>query len=193
MTNRILEQAKLMYFASIHPKDISQELKIPLDELGLYIFGKDKSGHSPDCWLQQKKEANKDNPISLYQYQAVKSHILTHIEAQLIAKMKQSAQHLLGDDEPLSLSELSTAINVVEKLDKITRLENGEATQHVQITTGVTLRDIANGTPIEAQYKEISDEQESDQEDDQEELVQYRPPANTTSATPRTPTTPTAD
>jgi len=157
------DQAKHMYFSGIPPHEITDELDIPINEIGIRIFGNDKSGHDPLCWYQQRSTVD---PGSFVTYRKVKTYILDSVNARLIKKLHSSAVALTADDSPeLDINDMATATKVVSEIDKISRLEKGEATEIVHQDQGFTLREIRNGTRIvenEAtnnQTKEIPHEQ----------------------------------
>lgn len=164
------EVAKDMYFSNIPPTDIARELNIDINDLGHKVFGYDKSGNDPECWFQQRKKLD---PRAFTHYIKTKGYVLTMAESRLVQKIVESAYTL--PDESLNLDDMSKAVEIVSKLDKIGRLEKGEATENIQIDAGFTLRDIQNGKQIseddviDAEYREESNGKEKTGEEKDKE------------------------
>lgn len=165
-----LEKAKHMYFSDIIVTDIASELGIPINTLGLMIFGADKSGNSPTCWYNERKRVD---PKSITTYKAVKPYLLTMAESSLTDKIVKSVDSLARNKEDLDLDQISTAVGVLEKIDKLGRLERGEATDIISVEQGYTLREIQNGARIvENEIKEITyGEEESESSEDSTETA----------------------
>jgi hypothetical protein len=141
-----LTLAKDMYFSKISPTDISKELDISINDLGLMIFGSDRTGHNPECWYQQSLRLD---PDSIAHYVSAKRHVLSQVEAALSKKIVDGALALRDDESrTLSLDEMKTAVSILKDVDNMNRLERGEATQITETYHGFTLREIKNGSPI---------------------------------------------
>lgn len=174
MTQRLTDRnttARHMYYSGISVKDISEELDLPINELGLLIFGFDKTGNDPECWYRIKKDRNQNSFVT---YRKVKGFLLSEAEAAIGQKVAISAVAISEDPAPLSLADTKIATEIMEKLDKMGRLERGEATEHVRVDQGMTLREIKNGVRIDAQ----------DEEDDDTIEAEYSPIATPTTPSP---------
>ena len=119
------------------------------------IYGNDKSGNDPSCLYQRKlkrdKSLDSDTP-SVSEYRTVKSYIIDSVQASALIKIKKKLDSIdINDIESLSDAKIIT--DIFATLDKIGRLERGEATDNINIDSGPTLRDIQNGIPIEANYE----------------------------------------
>ena len=87
-------------------------------------------------------------------------------ESKMAKIIVRSVDRLDAREEDLDLDQISTAVGVLEKIDKLGRLERGEATERVEVDQGFTLRDIKNGARIvhnEHQPKEIPYVEESEE------------------------------
>lgn len=150
----ILIRAKHMYFSDISVVDIAEELDIPINDLGIQIFGPDKTGHDPNCWYQERKQMQ---PGSFVTYQKVKSYILSSAEACLAKKVAESAHKLAEKKEILELDDMGKAVDIISKLDKIGRLERGESTDIISVEQGFSLREIENASKIvDAEFEDIT-------------------------------------
>lgn len=163
-------KARHMYFSGISPADISEAMDIPTDRLKKAILGTDFTGTDADCWFRLRSEAN---PNSFVTYRKIKEFVLTEAEKNLAQAVVKSSAEL----DNLDIDGMSKAVGMIEKLDKVTRLERGEVTEHIQVADGFSLRDIINGQPmtVEAEYKEMNDEHEQRNDDSRPELPAPRP------------------
>lgn len=139
------DKAKHMYFSDIPVTDISSELDLPLNELSVRIFGADRTGHHPDCWYQERKKVA---PHSFVTYQKVKPYLLSMAESKISKMIIEGTDRIESMGGIKNIDELSTAVEIVTKLDKMGRLERGEATENIAVEHGMTLRDIANGKQL---------------------------------------------
>lgn len=173
-SQQTLALARDMYFSKISPTDIAKELDININDLGLMIFGSDKSGRSPDCWYQQSFNVE---PDAIGHYVAAKRYVLSQVEVNLSKKIVEGAKELAEDkSRTLSLDEMKTASAILKDIDNMNRLERGEATSITESYHGYTLREIKNGKPIkvENEYDRTSEE-ESDEEGIEEASFQEIP------------------
>lgn len=156
-----LTLAKDMYFAKVSPTDIAKELDIKINDLGLMIFGTDRSGHNPECWYQQSLRLD---PESIAHYVSAKRYVLSQVEAALSKKIVDGALALRDDESrTLSLDEIKTATGILKDIDNMNRLERGEATQITETYHGFTLREIKNGSPINVENEYGEEESEIEQ------------------------------
>lgn len=171
--NYNIATAKQLYFNGLALTDISSHLSIPLSVLRQEAFGESDDATSPTCWhaLLQRYGAT---ALDIETYSKYKPMVMKHAEANIMKKISQSAIELAEDEGSLDLAGIKTAVDIVEKIDKITRLEGGQATEHIGIDiSALSMREIQEArrkiTPftIEAEY-ERSDEEDESEEDDQE-------------------------
>ena len=144
-----INQARHMYFSGLSIPDIAETLELPTDVLSEYAFGNDRMGLDPDCWYKQRSQLKGNEYVH---YVKAKTHILDIAEAALNKKVHDSALDLAANPDALSLDDMEKASRIAERLNRISRLEKGEATERVELGNGFTLRDIVNGNAIEAEY-----------------------------------------
>lgn len=136
-----------MYYSGITPTDISAELNIPISELRKHIFGHDERGHDADCWYVQRQ---KQDPDDVVPFVRARYHVLSQVDASLLKKVLQSARELCDPSNPdFSLEEMNMATQIIERLNKMFRLEKGEATEQVQVEHSFNLREIVNGARMD--------------------------------------------
>lgn len=135
------KKAMHMYFSGILAIEIAQYLNVEMSELSTYVYGEDGRGMHPNCWCYQMQ--SRPN-VSVVSYQEVKPYVLKHTEALLIEKVRKSVDELHKDNIPLSMDDMDIATKMIERIDRITRLEEGKATEHVAIQHKTfSLREIA--------------------------------------------------
>ena len=141
-----IRTAQQFYFGGILPTDISETLDMDMEDLGYLCFGIDRTGRSPDTWHHQMLERPAD---SITTYTSVKPLLLKKSEMNLMKLINDSTEEMVEKDEKLDMDDMSKAVGMIEKMDKIGRLEEGKATENIEISAGFSLRDIANGKQIE--------------------------------------------
>ena len=143
-SKELRDQARHMYYSGIFPTEIAEKLNVDINELGYYVFGADKTGDSPSCWFQRRL----NNPSnSFITYERVKPYVLKSTEAKLMDRVHSSVDKMIEDKKVFeNIGEIQTAVSTIEKIDKITRLEEGKATAHIQSSRkSFTLREIVDG------------------------------------------------
>jgi len=161
-----LKKARSMYLSNIDLTSISEELDMPISELRSAAFGHDETGLDPSCWYKQLQENKK---TSLTQYTQIKSVILESIEADAIMGLSKHIKNLDTFFQEMSMTELKQYTDIVEKIQRMNRLEAGESTSIEEIKTdGMQWKDIRKETlasnPLfsqdieEADYKEKEDD-----------------------------------
>lgn len=148
-------QAMLMYVSGeFFPTEIASKLNIDIEELGIYVFGKDKSGTTKACWKYLKD--NGTLPKYVETYEAIKPMYIKKTEAKLLSIVNKVIDNIESDPtilDELDTKDLGSLISSYEKIDKIGRLEEGKATSHVvSERRSFTLNDI-----VEADYVKLPD------------------------------------
>lgn len=128
------EKARLYYFANYSLGDISSILNVEMDTLRFYVFGENGSGSNEHCWFQLKKKLD---PASVAAYIHDKIGVLektTGVALNLLNEnLKRIQQELLDDPtKTLSIDDTKKLASIVVDMDKIVRLESGQATQIVE-------------------------------------------------------------
>lgn len=142
--NELRRQAMLMFFSGkFYPTEIASMLSVDINELGYYVFGKDKTGTSPSCW--HNKLQTGDYPKFIEVYEEIKTLYVKKTEKKLLDAINDTLDKLADNDEiqDFDTKDLANLVNSMEKIDKIGRLEEGKATSHtIQERPTFTLRDI---------------------------------------------------
>lgn len=145
-----LDRAKALYFAGIYPTEISKSLKIPMDHLGLLVFGDTADGTARSCWHYQKEQQLLSGAtVSPSEYKEVKSSYITQTEAKMMKFLNDTIDHHIKQQTKMNVFELEKFTAAIERLDKINRLEEGLATENV----GVQLADYSQKEIIDYRRK----------------------------------------
>ena len=165
------ERARLLYYGNILPEVIAHTFKIDIDELNYLIMGPDGRGTNVQCWYRQKKELT---PTSIVAFIADKVNVLENTSGLaheiLTTNLQRIRKQQMADDEIVySVKEMESIAKIFIEMDKVTRLEKGEATEitrKVGLTPkelmGVFAKDkfniesLENPEPMEADYREIN-------------------------------------
>lgn len=128
------EKARLYYFANYSLGDISSILNIESDTLRFYVFGENGTGSNEHCWFQLKKKLD---PASVAAYVHDKIAVLDKtvgVALNLVNEnLKRIQQEMIDDPTKiLSLDDTKKLASIVVDMDKIVRLESGQATQIVE-------------------------------------------------------------
>ena len=145
-----LKVAKSLYLSGMQLTQISEELSIPLPLLREIAFNIQK-------WQEQRIEGTLPADFDL-----VRPVVLRLAESKAIKKVIES----IDEVDLETVSDIDKMMSVVDKAYKIGRLEKGEATEIVDISShGMTLREIMEMSEeseedkaIETEYKEIQEE-----------------------------------
>lgn len=147
------KQAEQLYYAGIFVTDIVESLHIDISDLGREVFGPDGSGNHPECWAYKKLHRPLSSPIT---YEVVKPVLLKKVEFQIFNRVRASIDDMEQRDELLDMDEMNKAVSMIEKLDKITRLEEGKPTQHIESEHRTyTLREIIDRRRTSEPIQEI--------------------------------------
>lgn len=128
------EKARLYYFGNYSLADISSILDIDMDTLRFYVFGENGSGSNEHCWFQLKKKLD---PASIASYIKDKISVLDKTAGVALnivnENLKRIQQEMLDDPtKVLSLDDTKKLASILVDMDKIVRLESGQATQIVE-------------------------------------------------------------
>jgi hypothetical protein len=129
-------EAKSLYLSGFSLTEISEELGIPLQELRRQAFGLDGTGVESGCWLQEKETGA---VISPSEFQKVRPILLKRVQAKLMNKIASGVSDISFDE----IKDIEVAVNITEKLHKMERLEEGQSTENIDVSSsGFTLREI---------------------------------------------------
>lgn len=154
------EQARAMYMLDkFYPTEIAQRLSVDINELGRYVFGDNGKGTSPHCWKYKKE--NDGEQFYVKTYEKVKSLYIKKTQKEILDLASMVIESIKNDPDKINemkASDLKNLIDSYEKVDKIGRLEDGEATSNVAVgRTTFSLRDILKSEPDDADVIEIRD------------------------------------
>lgn len=131
---KLQTRAKLLFFAGYLPTEISEFLKVDVDELNMLIFGPDRHGTHQKCWHVLRKQLD---PTSIIAFIGAKVDVLEKTAGVALNLLKTNLERLAKDEVELSVDDMSKIAKVFADMDKITRLEKGEATE-IRKTVGLT-------------------------------------------------------
>lgn len=128
--NPEVDKAKRMYMAGLSLPNIQRLVNIPPPELQNLVMGIDGTGKSPDCWYAQKVGISDEVVVAAslerldftLKCTGLASAVLHESLVSLNAQVKSGGR-------TLTIKEMESVTNIVEKLDKIVRLEKGSPTE----------------------------------------------------------------
>ena len=128
------EKARLYYFANYELTDISNILAIDIDTVRFFVFGENGSGSNENCWFQLKKKLD---PASVAVYVHDKITVLDKTAGVALNLVNENLKRLQTQmiDDPsfqLSIDDTRKLASIVVDMDKMVRLESGQATQIVE-------------------------------------------------------------
>ena len=128
------EKARLLYLADHAVGDISSILNIEVDTVRFYVFGENGSGSNENCWFQIKKKLGSAS-IAAYLHDKIAILDKTCGTAINLVNMNLRRIQQEMEDDPtkiLSLDDTKKLAGIVVDMDKVIRLESGQATQIVE-------------------------------------------------------------
>ena len=128
------EKARLLFLADHSVGDISSILNVEVDTLRFYIFGENGTGSNENCWYQIKKKLG-DTSIAAYLHNKIDVLDKTcgtaiNIVNENLKRIEQEMK--LDPTKILSLDDTKKLASIVVDMDKVIRLESGQATQIVE-------------------------------------------------------------
>ena len=163
VSQEVRERAKMMYLAQYSLEEIVIKLNINLNVLKEWVFGKDGKGTSASCWNVVRSQVS---DCSITAYILSKQDVFertTGLALNCLTKALEGLNKRVNEGQELDVDEIHKISSVIEKMDKINRLEAGRATAIVH-NTGLTpekVREIIKNDPIadvvDVEYKELED------------------------------------
>lgn len=162
LTKKQREQIRWLYLGNYTVLDIATKLHIDHETVRFFVFGADGTGKDPTC-LEAIKRGMSSTAISAYI--ADKINVLDQTAgialSILNAALTNLQKEVMVDKKELNLDDLKKLSGIVVEMDKLVRLESGQATetiQHMGLTTAEA-REILAADPfaqeIEAEFKEV--------------------------------------
>lgn len=163
LTKKQYDRAQVMYFSDIDINEICTVLDVDAPTIRFYVFGEDEQGTHPTCWMQLKRKMKptamalylKDKAMVMEQTGGVALEIVTAALGRIRDEMRTN------EEFKLSVDEISKISKIAVDMDKMVRLESGQATELVEYM-GLSLgqaKEILTSDPfaeaIEAEYKDL--------------------------------------
>ncbi len=123
-----------MYFGNRELTEIATALSVEPDTLRFYVFGVDGEGEEKDSWYQIKKNLK---PTAIALYLKDKVHILEQTAGLALEILNFSLSNLRdrvanGEEDPLTIDDMTKLSKIVTDMDKVYRLESGLATDTIE-------------------------------------------------------------
>lgn len=162
------EKARLLFLSNHSVGDISSILNIDIDTLRFYVFGENGSGSNENCWYQIKKKLG-DTSIAAYLHSKI--DVLDKTCGTAINIVNENLKRIYQEqlDDPtkvLSLDDTRKLASIVVDMDKVIRLESGQATQIVEnigLTRAEAIRVLAEDPFAQAVEVDEADWKELDE------------------------------
>lgn len=161
LTKKQKEQIRWLYLGNYSVMDIATKLHIEQDTVRFFVFGADGTGEDKTCLFQIKKGMSS---TAITAYIADKINVLDQtagIALNILNSALVNLQKEVVDGKELNLDDLKKLSGIVVEMDKLVRLESGQATetiQHMGLTTAEAREILAAdpfAQPIEAEFKEV--------------------------------------
>lgn len=158
LTKKQREQVRWLYLGEYEVTDIATKLNIEPETVRFFVFGHDGSGDDPTCLFQIKK---KMSSTAISAYIAGKVDVLDRTAGIALGILNRALARLDQDvsagEMVLSLDDMKKLAGIVVDMDKLVRLETGQATEHIQ-HMGLTVaeaREILAADPFAAEAIEV--------------------------------------
>lgn len=161
LSRKIYERAQMMYFSDIEISEIAMSLSVEPETIRFYVFGEDEQGTNKACWSQLKKKLK---PTVLARYMKDKAQVMDQTAGVALEIVTMSLGRVrdelrTNDEFRLSIGEISQISKIAVDMDKMVRLESGQATElieHMGLSLGEAREIIASdpfAEAVEAEYK----------------------------------------
>ena len=163
LNRKTYERAQMMYFGDIDISEIALTLNIEPETIRFYVFGSDEQGTNKACWAQLKKRLK---PTVLAMYLKDKAQVMDQTAGVALEIVTMSLGRVRDElrtnpEYKLSVAEISQISKIAVDMDKMVRLESGQATElieHMGLSLGQAREIIASdpfAEAVEAEYKEM--------------------------------------
>lgn len=163
LTKNQKEQIRWLYLGNYEPNDIAVKLNIGIDTVRFFVFGIDGTGKDVNCLAYQKKKMS-STAISVYI--ADKINVLDQTAGIALSILNSALTNLqrevIVEKKELNLDDLKKLSGIVLEMDKLVRLESGQATetiQHMGLSVSEAREILANDpfAVVEAEFTNKSD------------------------------------
>lgn len=139
------EECKMLYLSNHSLEDIAHIAQVDIKTVRFYVFGENGAGTNEHCWHQIKKKLGS---ASVAAYVAKKQNVLEKTAGLALNIINESLKRIqmAMDEDPLhvpTIQDVKMLSGIVTDMDKMVRLENGEATnitEHVGLTRAEAVR-----------------------------------------------------
>jgi len=133
---KMWKQAHIVYLATpvITVEELQHLTGLPKEELQLKIFGKDGKGGDHLSWFYVKSHITDAAMVSVMADQRAVVENTGKIALNIIATSLRRINDKLAQDDDyiVEIDDLAKIAGIFEKMDKLVRLDNGQATEIVQ-------------------------------------------------------------
>ncbi len=135
LDRKTFAKAQLMYFGDRSVEEIAMVLAIEPETLRYYIFGEDGDGTDSNSWYKIKKRLN---PTAMAIYLKDKVHVLEQtagIGLEILNVSLGRLRDTVNDPDSeviLSIDDMGKLAKIVVDMDKMVRLESGQATELIE-------------------------------------------------------------
>lgn len=136
-----VDKARRFYMAGLTLSNIQRLVNIPPDFLQALIMGSDGSGKSPECWYAQKIGTTDEVVVAASLERLDFTLKCTGLASSVLHTSLESLnEQVKAGGRVLTIKEMESMTNIVEKLDKIVRLEKGSPTEIIS-KAGLTVEE----------------------------------------------------
>lgn len=136
-----VDKALRFYMAGLTLANIQRLVNIPANDLQVLIMGSDGSGKSPDCWYAKKVGTTDEIVVAASLERLDFTLKCTGLASSVLHESLTSLNEQVREGgRVLTIKEMESMTNIVEKLDKIVRLEKGSPTEIIS-KAGLTVEE----------------------------------------------------
>lgn len=143
LASNVPRQAKLnarwLYFSGMTEEQIAYALELDEEVVKYWTVGLDGKRLRKECWYNERKAS--DDSVVL-QWRADKYQALDNIGSlanrALLKGLEKLNKDIDAGDKELSVPEMKVLSEILTNMDKIARLEKGQATDIIQTVKGLT-------------------------------------------------------
>jgi DNA-directed RNA polymerase specialized sigma subunit len=128
------ELAQTYYLANYSLEDIANRIGTDLATIRFYVFGENGSGSNENCWFQLKKRLGPASVAAFVKDKISSLELTSGLALNLINEnlRRIEAQFKADQDFLLTVDDTKKLAGILSDMDKIIRLESGQATQIIE-------------------------------------------------------------
>ena len=137
-------KAKRMYMAGVSTSNILRLVRVDRDHLQSLVMGSDGTGKDADCWYALKVGMTDEVVLAASLERLNFSLECTGLASSVLhSSLTTLNQSIKSGGRSLTVKEMESVANIIEKLDKIVRLEKGSPTEIVS-KAGLSVEEARN-------------------------------------------------